>query len=136
MATSKAAVFVGPEKPFEVQEFPILPVEPGAVLVKMEMCGICGTDVHAWYQQSTAFPTIMGHENIGVVAELGKGVTADLLGNPLKEGDRILFRRAPCGRCMSCVLGESCRGYSGVPRLSTDPPHLRGGYSQYYYQQM
>jgi len=68
MDSCKAAVFVGANMPLEVQEFPILPVEPGGALVRMQMAAICGTDVHAAHLDVTPAPMIFGHENVGVVA--------------------------------------------------------------------
>ena len=66
MTTCKAAVFVGANRPLEVQEFPVLPMEPGGALVQMQMAAICGTDVHAWHLDATPAPMIFGHENVGV----------------------------------------------------------------------
>ena len=60
MTTCKAAVFVGANKPLEVQEFPVLPMEPGGALVQMQMAAICGTDVHAWHLDATPAPMIFG----------------------------------------------------------------------------
>ena len=136
MDTCKAAVFVGPGKPLEVREFAVPEVEPGAVLVKMEMAAVCGSDVHTWHDPSAEHPVIFGHENVGAIAQLGRGVTQDALGNPLREGDRVLFRRAACGRCPRCAAGESCqvnRGYGFLP--SDEFPHIRGGFGQYLYME-
>tara|TARA_Y100001936_G_C16084527_1_gene680580 strand:- start:851 stop:1948 length:1098 start_codon:yes stop_codon:yes gene_type:complete len=132
MDTCKAAVFVGTDKPIEIQEFPILPIEPGGALVRMQMAAICGTDVHASHLETTPAPTIFGHENIGVLAELSPMITTDVLGQKLQVGDRVIFRDAPCGRCFQCSMGESCQ-YSksyGMIR-SNESPYLRGGFGQY-----
>ena len=132
MDTCKAAVFVGAGMPLEVQEFPVLPIEEGGALVQMRMAAICGTDVHAAHLESTPAPMIFGHENVGVLAELSPDVTHDVLGQPLRVGDRVVFRDAPCGRCQRCALGDGCastRSYGMIP--STEPPHLRGGFGQY-----
>ena len=134
MNTCMAAVFVGPGKPLEVQEFPVPEVEPGAVLVRMEMAAVCGTDVHTWHDPTASSPVIFGHENVGAIAQLGRGVTHDVLGNQLREGDRILFRRGGCGLCARCAVGESCqvnRGYGFLP--SDQFPHIQGGFGQYLY---
>ena len=77
MDTCKAAVFVGPGKPLEVREFAVPEVEPGAVLVKMEMAAVCGSDVHTWHDPAAEHPVIFGHENVGAIAQLGRGVTQD-----------------------------------------------------------
>ena len=56
MDTCKAAVFVGANRPLEVREFPVLPIEPGGALVQMRMAAICGTDVHAAHLDRTPRP--------------------------------------------------------------------------------
>ena len=104
MTTCRAAVFVGPQKPLEIQEFAVPELEPGAVLVKMAMAAVCGSDVHAWHNPNSLYPIIWGHENVGVVAKLGKGIGTDVLGRPLKDGDRVLFYPVPCGKCDSCLI--------------------------------
>ena len=134
MDTCKAAVFIGAGKPLEVWDVPMQEVLPGAVLVRMEMAAICGSDVSAWQKAETPHPMIFGHENIGTVAALGEGPHRDVLGHGLEIGDRIIFKKAACGRCYECANGESCRaaepyGY----RPFREPPHLRGGFGQYLY---
>mgnify|MGYP000229918099 CR=1 FL=1 len=118
MATCKAAVFVGADEPLEVQEFPIPDLDPGAVLVKMDMAAVCATDVHNHHNPTWPRPMIFGHENIGTIDRLGKGVDRDVLGHPLKEGDRVIFRATPCGRCFNCSIGENCqvvKNYGFIP---------------------
>ena len=134
MAKCKAAVFVGAGKPLEIQEFPIPDLEPGAVLVKMDMAGVCATDVHNRHNPACPHPMIFGHENIGVIDRLGAGIKTDVLGHPIREGDRIIFRSTPCGRCFNCSIGENCqvvKNYGFIP--ADKPPHLRGGFGQYLY---
>jgi L-iditol 2-dehydrogenase len=134
MDTSKAAVFVEPLKPLEIQEFPIPEVEPGAVLVQMQMAAVCGSDIHKWHDSSAKGPMIFGHENVGSVAQMGRGPVTDALGRLLKEGDRVVFRAAPCGRCPNCTQGLTCSVnllYGYIP--SDTPPYIRGGFSQYIY---
>ena len=131
MDTCKAAVFVGASKPLEIQEFPVPAPEPGGALLRMRMAAICGTDVHAWRLDATPAPMIFGHENVGVLEDVSPEIRTDVLGEPLRPGDRVIFRDAPCGRCFRCALGESCertRSY-GMMR-SDEPPHLRGGFGQ------
>ncbi len=54
MGTCKAAVFVGANRPLEVQEFPILLMEQGCPLIQMQLAAICGTDVHASHHSIAA----------------------------------------------------------------------------------
>ncbi len=134
MATCKAAVFVGANKPLAIQEFPIPALEDGATLVRMEMAAVCGTDVHAAHYAASPFPVIFGHENVGVIAEMNGGPTHDVLGQPLQPGDRIIFRSAACGKCFNCSVGESCQHSRPYGMMRCDePPHLRGGFGQYLY---
>jgi putative phosphonate catabolism associated alcohol dehydrogenase len=136
---AKAAVFYGAGKPFQIQEFPLLEVEPGGVLVKVSMSTICGSDLHTWHGKRDApLPVILGHEISGEIAEIGKDVTEDIMGNPLAVGDRITWTiMASCGRCYYCKMKnlpqkclhlfkyghESCQHY----------PYLHGGLAEYIY---
>ena len=129
MAGTQAAVFVGRDKPLELWEFPQTDPEEGAVVVRMEMAAICGTDAHARRHPDTPAPLIFGHENIGTIAASRLERDVDALGQPLREGDRVTFRAAPCGHCRNCTLGEFCmsvRQPGFTP--STEPPYLFGGF--------
>jgi len=88
---SKACVLSGP-KTIELKEFPVLdPVEGGALL-KVELAGICGTDVHIFNGQNLGkdpYPVILGHEVVGKIEKLGKGLSEDSQGKPVKEGDSV-----------------------------------------------
>jgi len=139
----KAAVFSGPGKPFEIQELPLPEVAPDGILVKNTAAVICGSDLHVWRNDSgrpwDRDPVIMGHEFTGVVAKLGRNVTADSLRRPLREGDRVAFPFFfPCHNCYWCVRGEhhSCPyrsrpNFQGVVKY----PFADGGYSEYFYLQ-
>lgn len=129
-----AAVFVGPERPLELQEFPLPGVGPDNVLVKMSMAAVCGTDAHNWHNPDAPRPIVWGHENIGVVAALGANVRTDSLGEPLREGDRVLFHSAPCGHCYNCLMGLRCENAIHYGNSRVDPASetmLRGGFGQY-----
>jgi L-iditol 2-dehydrogenase len=86
--TGRAVVTTGQD--FEVREFEVPSPAPGTVLLRQELGGICGTDLHNW-QKGIAPPTLQGHEGVGVIAALGEGVSTDYLGNPIREGDRVAF---------------------------------------------
>ncbi|MBI4200434.1 MAG: zinc-binding dehydrogenase [Chloroflexi bacterium] len=135
METCKAAVFVGAGKPLAMQEFPVPPLEPGAVLIKSLVAAVCATDVHAFHNPRAPHPVIWGHENVGAIARLGKGVTTDAYEQALKEGDRVIYYPATCGRCFNCLAGglpcEVRRNYGLRP--FTTPPHITGGFGQYVY---
>jgi threonine dehydrogenase-like Zn-dependent dehydrogenase len=138
--TSLASVLVAP-KQFEVREFDLPPVSPDAGLLKVEACGVCGSDVHGW-QRLAPGARILGHENVGIVAQIG--VEASRRWN-VKEGDRVALEEyVPCGACKWCRSDDFrfCEqtDFSGSgPRLwyGSTPldvwPALWGGYSQYLY---
>ena len=65
-----AAVRTGPSTT-EIREFPMPDVPDDAALMKMEVAGICGTDVKLYAHPPNAAPVIMGHENIGTIAKAG-----------------------------------------------------------------
>jgi threonine dehydrogenase-like Zn-dependent dehydrogenase len=139
-ATGKAAVFFGPGKPFQIQELALPPLEPGAVLIRVTMANICGSDLHFWRGDAPlALPPdgwIFGHEMSGRVAALGAGVTTDSLGRPLREGDRVAFCYFyPCGRCYVCLLGQRAACPSKIGRATgpSEFPHWVGAFAEYYY---
>lgn len=140
--TGKAAVFLDTGKPFEIREYPVPDPEPGGLLVRVSSAGICGSDLHVWRGDiriamlAGPGPRILGHEMTGRVAKLGAGVRTDSQGQPLKEGDRIVYPYfTPCRRCYQCLRGEfaACpTKYPPIP-VSEHPPHFFGAYAEYYY---
>ena len=68
---AKVAMLVG-KKEIEIREFPLPEVGPNDVLVKVEGCGVCGTDVHEWKGDPFGLiPVVLGHEGTGEVVALG-----------------------------------------------------------------
>jgi threonine dehydrogenase-like Zn-dependent dehydrogenase len=145
-----AATLVAPGE-LELRSYPYPEqLEPGAVLLRMLASGICGTDKHTFrgeteqyagtdHARSTPFPIIQGHENVGVVADLGPGGALAYDGTPLRPGDRVVpAPNRPCGACASCLRGfpyylcQQLENY-GNSLTSTRPPHLFGGWSEYLY---
>ena len=87
----------------EMTELPMPRPGPGEVLVRVEACGICGSDVHGYDGSSGRRipPIVMGHEASGIVAAVGAGV-ADV-----REGERVTFDSTVyCGECEYCRRGE------------------------------
>ena len=80
-----AAVRTGPSKT-EIREYPMPDVPADAALMKMEVGGICGTDVKLYKHPPNDKPTIMGHENIGYIAKAGREFTQR---KGFKEGDLV-----------------------------------------------
>lgn len=141
-----AATLVQPGR-YELREYPLPEPEPGCVLVKMEMSGICGTDKHTYQGYTTQygerkleFPIIQGHENVGTVAAIGgNGQYTDFEGVPLRVGDRVVVgANVSCGECYYCrhdfpyYCCENTTDY-GNNLSAKNPPHLFGGWSQYMY---
>jgi len=135
-----AAVKVGRQQT-EVREFQMPKVPPDAGLLKVEVVGVCGTDVHTYSEPLAAEPFIMGHENVGTIAKLGK---LGAQGWGLKEGDRVLAEGyRVCGHCESCLSGyfgfcPQEGGQDHPPEDSPDSlirfqPSRGGGFSQYLY---
>ncbi|MCC6534107.1 MAG: zinc-binding dehydrogenase [Burkholderiales bacterium] len=140
--TGKAMVWTAIGAPLEPREYPLPEVAPDAILVKIRMACICGSDVHSYkgeyvgrLKPSKEQPLIMGHEMSGTVYKLGRDVTADYLGQPLKEGDRIIYSYFnPCGKCWACLSGKSpCPNKHRFRKTSAEPPHFRGAFAEYYY---
>lgn len=99
-------------EPMELLEYDVPDPEPGAVLVKITMAGLCGSDLHTWRgdQVNRPLPATgrpMGHEGVGVISALGAGVEADFNGEQVKEGDRVIFSAVfSCNRCLACISGD------------------------------
>ena len=136
-----AAVRVGPSKT-EIREYPMPDIPEDAALMKMEVAGICGTDVKLYKAPPTKSPVIMGHENIGTIAKAGREFTRR---KGFKEGDLVFVEHyVMCGKCEWCHLGQyrHCEntdwrhnpdgiryGYTSAEKA----PHLWGGFAQYVY---
>jgi threonine dehydrogenase-like Zn-dependent dehydrogenase len=107
---------------------------PGGALLRVEGCGICGSDVEQ-YEGVIAragimrFPCIPGHETVGRIAAIDPE-TARLRG--LREGDRVAVHGvAPCGVCAQCVRGLTCAGaFSPGFRCLDEGSGLWGGYAE------
>lgn len=87
---AQAAVLTGPQS-IEIQNFPIPSLKDDEILVAVEGCGICGTDVHEYKRDPFGLiPVVLGHEGTGKIAALGKNVKTDFEGKPLAVGDQIV----------------------------------------------
>ena len=135
---ARAAVLVQYESPLEIKSFPVPEtVGPGEALARVEMAGICGTDVHLWLGQlPVPLPVILGHESVGVIERLGEGLGKDWRGGPLAVGDRVTWASSiVCGECFYCRVKRQptrcvARKAYGISYCSNDAPHLRGGYAE------
>jgi threonine dehydrogenase-like Zn-dependent dehydrogenase len=139
-ATGRAAVFLGPGKPFQIRELPLPEVEPDAVLIRVSLANVCGSDLHFWRGDAPLrLPEdgwIFGHEMTGRVARLGSRVKTDSLGRPLAEGDRVAYTYFyPCGRCHACLNNRpaACPAKIERPLGPSQFPHFHGAFAEYYY---
>ena len=112
--TGRAVVTHG--RDFEIREYPVPDPAPGTVLLRQELTGICGTDLHNW-QKGLPVDTLQGHEVVGIVEALGSGVSVDYLGNRLREGDRVVFHPPT----------------AASPTAFAERTNLTGGFAEYVY---
>ena len=76
--------------PLKIESASVPAPGPGAVVARVDLAGVCGTDVHLHHGQlPIPLPVVLGHEGVGRVWGLGQGVTAGFSGNLLREGDVI-----------------------------------------------
>ena len=133
----RAAVLRSFEQPLELRTYPEPTAGPGEAIVRVEMAGICGTDVHLWLGQlAIPIPVILGHETAGRIEQLGTGLEKDWRGDPLRVGDRVCWASSiACGECFYCRhKGQPTRCLTrkayGISYNADDAPHLRGGYAE------
>lgn len=127
---AKVAMLVAPGK-FEFREFPVPEINDDQILIKVEGCGVCGTDGHEYKRDPFHLcPVVLGHEGSGEIVRLGKNVKTDSAGKPLKVGDKLVTCIIPCGKCPACKntpartnLCENCGVYGLFP---DDDIHLNG----------
>ena len=141
MALGKASVLVEFNAALQTREWPLPSrLEPGAALVRTEMAGICGTDVHLWKGElPIQLPVILGHETVGRIELLGEGLDRDWTGQELRIGDRITWTSTTsCGHCYYCAEKRQptrCpqrRAY-GIGYRCDESPHFLGGYAEFHY---
>src|SRR5215216_2820744 len=143
MTTGRVAAFYGPGKPMQINEYPVVDPEPGAIVVKMTVANVCGSDLHQWRGEfdvekfGRPYPQILGHEMTGTVHQLGEGVSRDTAGLPLNVGDRVVWRYFyPCGTCRACLkrITRACPNPRTYLTNSCDvAPHFYGAFGDYYY---
>ena len=128
---AQAAVLTGPQE-IKIQEFPIPDLKEDEILVRVEGCGICGTDVHEYKRDPFGLiPVVLGHEGTGTIVAKGNQVKTDFEGKALAIGDQVVT---------SVLVPEDCpftkdfpdrsnlSDSLGVYGLFTDSPeyHLNG----------
>jgi len=141
MKKGKAVILDKPNGEFTIDEEQLPEPKENEILVKQEMCGVCGTDAHMYHGRlpGTRFPIVLGHECVGIITKLGKDVKVDQTGEAVKEGDRIyIVPGLRCGKCYFCMvlfeptLCVNSTAYGFRPFLD-QLPHFQGGYAEYIY---
>jgi L-iditol 2-dehydrogenase len=122
----RAAVYTGDSR-VSVEEVPTPAIGPGELLIQVESCGVCHTDLKKIEYNLLSPPRIFGHETAGVVASIGPGVRG------FSAGDRVIvFHHIPCQECFYCrhKLYAQCPVYKKVGVTAGYEP-AGGGFSQY-----
>jgi L-iditol 2-dehydrogenase len=124
----KAVVLRGVHE-LDVKEVPRPKVGPDEVLIRVESCGVCPTDIRKYYGESSCrMPIILGHEIGGTVAELGREVTG------IEEGDKVsVMPDIPCGHCFYCYQNKFnlCLNLKSVGYGTDTITPIDGGYAEY-----
>lgn len=116
----KSVLLFGP-RDARVVENEIPKIGNDEILVKMKMCGICGTDIEK-YQGNFSTPPILGHEPVGIIYEIGENITG------FKIGDKVfVHHHVPCRICYYCLRGDftMCDSFT---KINLDPC----GLSEYF----
>jgi L-iditol 2-dehydrogenase len=122
----KAAVYRGAND-LRIEELPVPPIADGEMLVRVDACGVCGTDVKKIQRGLLPGPRVFGHEIAGTVVDLGRGVSR------FREGQRVaLHHHVPCGACFYCdhQAYAQCEGYKRNGTTAGFEP-AGGGFAEY-----
>ena len=122
----RAAVYRGPSQ-ISVEQIPIPEISDGEILVRVQACGICGTDLKKIEYGLVPPPRVFGHEMAGVVARVGAGVTK------FSVGDRVVaHHHSPCGKCFYCEkkLFSQCEFYRRTGTTAGFEPS-GGGFAEF-----
>jgi L-iditol 2-dehydrogenase len=121
-----ASVYRGQSR-VSVEQIPVPSIGPGELLVRVEACGICHTDLKKIEYDLLPPPRVYGHETAGVVVAAGREVSG------FAPGDRVcLFHHIPCLECFYCLHGDyaQCATYKKVGVTAGFEP-AGGGFAQY-----
>ena len=135
MAT--VAMLVEPGK-FEFREYPIPEINDDEMLVKVEGCGVCGTDGHEYKRDPfglCAKGVVLGHEGSGEIVKIGKNIKTDSQGRAVGLGDKIVTCIIPCGHCPACkntpARTSLCENVGVYGLFPDDEVHLNGYFGTY-----
>ena len=133
-ATARVAMLTGLEK-IEIKEYPMPVVGDDDILVRVEGCGVCGTDAHEYKRDPFGLiPVALGHEGTGEIVKMGKNVKVDSAGKPLNVGDKVvtcmIFKDNP-DITMYDLNKQNVGGADVYGLLPDDDVHLNGWFSDY-----
>ena len=134
--TARVAMLTSLEH-YDIKEFPIPEVGDDDILVKVEGCGICGTDAHEFRKDPFGLiPVALGHEGTGEIVKMGKNVKKDSAGKDLKLGDKVvtcmIFKDNP-DITMFDLNKQNVGGADVYGLLPDDDIHLNGWFSDYLF---
>ena len=132
--TARVAMLTALEH-YDIKEFPIPELGDGDILVKVEGCGVCGTDAHEFKRDPFGLiPVVLGHEGTGEIVKMGKNVKIDSAGKELKVGDKVvtcmIFKDDP-DITMYDLNKQNVGGADVYGLLPDDDIHLNGWFSDY-----
>ena len=132
--TSRAAMLTSLEH-YEIKEFPIPELGDDDILVKVEGCGVCGTDAHEFKRDPFGLiPVVLGHEGTGEIVKMGKNVKKDSAGKPLAVGDKVvtcmIFKDSP-DITMYDLNKQNVGDADVYGLLPDDDIHLNGWFADY-----
>ncbi len=125
--TMKAAVYRAVDD-VRTETVPVPEIGAGEVLVRIDTCGICGTDLKKIHTGSHTAPRVFGHEMAGTLAAIGEGVRG------FEVGDRVMaFHHIPCGVCFYCrkKTFAQCETYKKVGTTAGVGEPAGGGFAEY-----
>lgn len=143
MQTIRVSTFDGPGTQPQIRVVPRPDVPDRAALIRIDACGVCGTDLHilrGHWPKPLPWPLTLGHELAGVIEEKGPGLQSDFMEQPLAVGDKVMLPPLmPCGQCYYCVHypvhANKCLNptYYGRYIPFEKPPQLWGGWAEMVY---
>ena len=125
--TLQAAVYRAPDE-VRTETIPVPEIGSGEVLLRIDTCGVCGTDLKKIHTGSHSAPRVFGHEMAGTIAAVGEGVRG------FAAGDRVMsFHHFPCGECFYCRKRTfaQCELYKKVGATAGLGEPSGGGFAQY-----
>ena len=133
-STSRVAMLTKLEH-YDIKEYPIPELGDDDILVKVEGCGVCGTDAHEFKRDPFGLiPVVLGHEGTGEIVKMGKNVKKDSAGKPLSVGDKVvtcmIFKDNP-DITMFDLNKQNVGGADVYGLLPDDDVHLNGWFADY-----